>query len=113
MLVCIAGHVLLLLLQLDGALLDLSSYSHLAFTSKNGILAVLERLSHLKGGRWDHQCLTCIHHSPRISWHIYCLPEVTAELAWTLHRSASNNISAHEHPAVVIVPLSRRWPYSP
>jgi uroporphyrinogen-III synthase len=39
-----------MLLQLDGALLDLPSYSHLAFTSKNGILAVLERLAHLKGG---------------------------------------------------------------
>lgn len=37
--------------QLDSALLDLSSYSHLAFTSKNGILAVLERLAHLKGGK--------------------------------------------------------------
>lgn len=36
--------------QLDAALLDLSSYTHLAFTSKNGILAVLQRLQQLKGG---------------------------------------------------------------
>jgi uroporphyrinogen-III synthase len=39
------------LLQLDAALMDLSSYSHLAFTSKNGILAVLQRLQQLKGGK--------------------------------------------------------------
>jgi uroporphyrinogen-III synthase len=31
--------------------MDLSSYSHLAFTSKNGILAVLQRLQQLKGGK--------------------------------------------------------------
>eukprot|EP00775_Hariotina_reticulata_P009061 gene9061-9231_t len=37
-------------LQFDAALLQLSSYSHLAFTSKNGILAVLERLTELQGG---------------------------------------------------------------
>jgi uroporphyrinogen-III synthase len=37
--------------QLDEALLGLPSYTHLAFTSRNGILAVLERLQHLKGGK--------------------------------------------------------------
>lgn len=37
-------------LQFDGALLQLEAFSHLAFTSKNGILAVLERLAQLKGG---------------------------------------------------------------
>ncbi|KAF6261973.1 Uroporphyrinogen-III synthase HemD-domain-containing protein [Scenedesmus sp. NREL 46B-D3] len=36
--------------QLDNSLQQLESYSHLAFTSKNGILAVLERLAALHGG---------------------------------------------------------------
>ncbi|WIA22644.1 hypothetical protein OEZ86_009619 [Tetradesmus obliquus] len=36
--------------QLDHSLQQLESYSHLAFTSKNGILAVLERLAALHGG---------------------------------------------------------------
>jgi hypothetical protein len=38
-------------MQLDAALMKLGSYSHLAFTSKNGILAVLERLAEMHGGR--------------------------------------------------------------
>ncbi|KAK3271641.1 hypothetical protein CYMTET_20027 [Cymbomonas tetramitiformis] len=35
---------------LDAALLDLKSYSHVAFTSRNGIAAVLARLEVLHGG---------------------------------------------------------------
>eukprot|EP00882_Tetradesmus_deserticola_P010386 GHRQ01010970.1.p1 GENE.GHRQ01010970.1~~GHRQ01010970.1.p1 ORF type:complete len:177 (+),score=37.96 GHRQ01010970.1:1282-1812(+) len=36
--------------QLDDSLQQLGSYSHLAFTSRNGILAVVERLAELHGG---------------------------------------------------------------
>lgn len=45
-------------LQLDGALQQLDQYTHLAFTSKNGILAVLERLAVLQGG--EHTMLLTI-----------------------------------------------------
>ena len=34
---------------LDDQLLNLSAYTHVAFTSKNGIVAVLHRLEHLHG----------------------------------------------------------------
>eukprot|EP00878_Enallax_costatus_P010631 GHUV01011106.1.p1 GENE.GHUV01011106.1~~GHUV01011106.1.p1 ORF type:complete len:197 (+),score=44.33 GHUV01011106.1:127-717(+) len=37
--------------QLDEAIQQLDHYTHLAFTSKNGIIAVLERLEALHGGR--------------------------------------------------------------
>lgn len=40
----------LVLVQLDAALANLRSYSHIAFTSRNGITTVLERLATLHDG---------------------------------------------------------------
>jgi hypothetical protein len=45
----------LVVLQLDDSLQQLGTYSHLAFTSKSGILAVLERLAALHGGEQQQQ----------------------------------------------------------
>jgi uroporphyrinogen-III synthase len=53
LLACGGVRLRLLLLQLaalDAALMGLGEYSHVAFTSKNGIMAVLERLEGLLGG---------------------------------------------------------------
>ena len=44
------------LARLDEALMNLQQYTFLAFTSKNGIIAVLERLEHLVGGAWQYCC---------------------------------------------------------
>lgn len=52
--------------QLDAALQGLSSYTHLAFTSRNGILAVLERLQHLQGGEHAMSVATYERHVAKV-----------------------------------------------
>jgi hypothetical protein len=44
--------------ELDEALLKLDSFTHVAFTSRNGIQAVLQRLEALHGGTGDRHRLT-------------------------------------------------------
>jgi hypothetical protein len=94
--------------QLDTALSELSSYSHLAFTSKNGILAVLEHLSHLKGGELVNVCLyrdwcqtsrSAPAHRTRTLLAAYALPS----FAWT---AVDMSVCTWQHRQRVLVRLA-------